>query len=164
MKISIKLDQSVNRCRPFIITPRWIVRRGANGYRLTIKEITKTIKVMDGDLGEKRLCHAFNPRPLGMTGLIATIDANHAGDAPRHTLVEHVAQSALSLKKAKVFRHHHRTARILGALDNGRRFLQIAGERLLDHHGEPRVERLQRVLRLEERWTGDQHRGCLSPR
>src|SRR5262249_21297769 len=102
MKISIKLDQSVNRCRPFIIAPWWIIRCGPNGYRLTIKEITKTIKVMDGDLGEKGLRHVFTPRPLGITGLIATIDATHAGDAARHTLVEHVPQSALSLKKAKI--------------------------------------------------------------
>src|SRR5262245_22313893 len=164
MKISIKLDQSVNRCRPFIITPRWIVRRGANGYRLTIKEITKTIKVMDGDLGEKRLCHAFNPRSLGMTGLIATIDANHAGDASRHTLVEHVAKSTLSLKKAKVFRHQHRTVDGPGTVDDVQRFAQIASERLFYHHSQTRVERLQRVLRVEKRWTGDQHRVCPSPR
>src|SRR5262249_43585756 len=105
MKISIKLDQSVNRCRTFVIAPWWIVRRGANGYGLTIKEKKKLIKGGERDLGKKGPPHALTQSPLGMTGLIATIDETHAGDAPRHTLVEHVPQSALSLKKPKVFGH-----------------------------------------------------------
>jgi hypothetical protein len=90
--------------------------------------------------------------------LIPAIDAYRTGDASSHSLVYHAAHGALGLKEAKVLGDEHRSPHSPGPLDDRDSFLQIAGEGLFYHHGEAGSERLERVLRVQERGAGNENR------